>query len=190
MKDKLTLRRIFMEHREIAGKLGAFLDNELPEGAGIEVKAHLDACNECSKEYKALVSQREYMRKAPVLEAGTDFRFKITQKIEMQKVSKPVYGFGKWLPAPLAFAALILVFSAYMIAAPVAFGMGNNALKTQAKNMAVNAVLACTCGSLFAPAAFAKFCGVCTTNACACVACKCGPDCKMNMKTGGNGHGN
>jgi hypothetical protein len=78
------------------------------------------------------------MRKAPVLEAGTDFRFKITQKIEMQKVSKPVYGFGKWLPAPLAFAALILVFSAYMIAAPVAFGMGNNALKTQAKNMAVN----------------------------------------------------
>jgi anti-sigma factor RsiW len=190
MKDKFTLRRIFMEHREIAGKLGAYLDKELPEWAENEVKAHLDACNECSEEYKAVVSQRKYMMKAPGIEVGADFRFKIAEKIERHKASKPVFGFGKLLPAPLALAVLILVFSAYMIVAPVAYGMGNNALKTQAKNMAVNAVLACACGSVFAPAAFAKFCGACTDNACACTVCKCGPDCKMKMKTGGNEHGN
>jgi anti-sigma factor RsiW len=177
-----------MEHREIISKLSAFLDNELPEPAKNEVKAHIGSCNECSKEYEALVFQREYLMKVPAIEPTAAFRAGITAKIGAQKAARPALGIGKFIPVPLALSALILIFSAFMIVAPVAYGMNIGSVRSQTGNMAANAVLAGACGSIFAPAAFAKFCGACTQNACTCCEAKCGANCKM--KTGGCKDGN
>ncbi|MGD0565950.1 MAG: zf-HC2 domain-containing protein [Candidatus Goldiibacteriota bacterium] len=179
-----------MEHREIISKLSAFLDNELHEPVKKEVKSHLGSCSECSKEYEILAAQREYLIKAPAIEPAAAFRAEITAKIDTQKAAKPALGFGKLIPVPLALSALVLIFSAYMIVAPVAYGMNIESVKPQAKRMAINAVLACECGGIFTPAAFAKFCGACTANACTCCDAKCGTNCKMKMKTGGCEHGN
>ena len=179
-----------MEHREIISKLSAFLDNELPETLKNEVRAHIGSCNECSKEYEILAAQKKYLINVPTIEPSETFRAGITVKIEAQKAAKPAFGIGKLIPIPLALSALVIIFSAYMIVAPVAYGMNIESVKPQAKNMAMNAVLACACGGVFAPAAFAKFCGACTANACTCCDAKCGANCKMKMKTGGCEHGN
>jgi anti-sigma factor RsiW len=173
-----------MEHTENISKLAAFLDNELTDEAKNTVKAHLSACPECSKEFDVLVSEQLYIRKTPVIEVDASFRAKIAEKIEAQRTAKP-FGFGRCIPIPLALSALILIVSAYMIVAPVAYGMGNDSLKSQAKQMVLTSVLACSCGSVFAPAAFVKMCDVCVSNACTCCKAKCGANCNMKMKNGG-----
>jgi hypothetical protein len=52
--------------------------------------------------------------------------------------------------------------------------------------MAGKALAAGMTGSIFSPAAFAKFCDACSMNMCEC----CGEKCSDNCKMGGNGHGN
>lgn len=178
-----------MEHKEIIRKLGAFLDNELSDEVKNTVKAHINGCPQCSKEVEELIARQLYIRNAPAIEVDASFRAKITEKIEAQRAAKPA-GFGRFIPIPLALSALILIFSAYMIVAPVAYGMNISSVKSQTGEMAANAMLAGACGSIFAPLSFAKFCGACTQNACTCCQAKCSTDCRMKMKTGGCKDGN
>jgi anti-sigma factor RsiW len=171
-----------MEHREISPKLGAFLDNELAENVRAEVDSHIKSCHECSLELAKLASQQAYLRQAKELEVPFNFRAKITGKIETNKPKTGVFNIGKLLPIPMALSLLILIFSVYMVLAPVAYAMGDGTAAAQSKSMAANAVITCFTGSIFAPAAFARFCDTCNMNACTCCKMKCGNKCKMGGK--------
>jgi hypothetical protein len=174
-----------MNHEKIALKLSAFTDNELSDTVKDEISEHLKTCQKCASEVEKMVSQRVYLQQALDTLPSSDFRARLTEKLENKKTEKLGFNIGKLLPIPLVLSLLIVVFTAYMVSAPLIYGMNDATLKNSPADMTKNAVASSYTGGIFAPAAFMKLCGTCTMNAGTCCKAKCGNKCKM----GGNKDG-
>ncbi|MCE5300289.1 MAG: zf-HC2 domain-containing protein [Spirochaetia bacterium] len=157
-----------MDHKEAYKKLDAFLDNEIAPALKAGADAHIKNCVECSAELEKLVKQGVYLKAAGEVQVPPNFRAKITEALEAKKAGNGILSIWKLIPIPAAMTFLILVFSAYMVVAPVAYGMNNEKMKSHTQEMTANALAACFTGSVFAPAAFAEFCSACTQNVCTC----------------------
>lgn len=175
-----------MEHKEAAKKLSAFLDNELPSGVKSGVESHIKECPECASEVEKLALQQVYLKKDAGPDVPVNFKAKVNIAIETQTAARAKFNVGRLFPIPVALSALILIFSAFMVTAPLLYGTNDDAVKAKSGTMAARAVVSGFTGSVFAPAAFAKFCEVCNMNACSCCKEKCGSSCK----NGGNKNGN
>jgi len=176
-----------MKHGEIKAKISVFIDNELKENVKNEISAHIGECPDCAAEAEVLKKQDSYLKNVRQISVSASFRAKVNTAIGAKEPVKSGWiNAGKLIPIPLALSLLVLIFSIYMAAAPVIYGMNNGPVKASASDMAKNAVMSCLAGGVFAPAAFAKFCGACTQNACTC----CGENCGKNCKMGGKSHGN
>jgi anti-sigma factor RsiW len=171
-----------MNHDEIKAKISAFIDNELREDLKNEVFLHMQGCSECSAEAESLRKQDALLKGSGEINPSLSFRVRLNAKTTKKEPVKTGWiNVGRLIPIPLALSILVMIFSVYMAAAPVIYGMNNSSVKVSASEMAKNTVISCMTASVFSPAAFAGFCGACTENACACCGAKCGPDCKMKM---------
>lgn len=179
-----------VKHDEIKRKIMAFTDNELKGTDSDEITAHIKLCQECREiiaNYQLLIANLKQNRE---LNPSSSFRARVNAAIDTEKTEKAGWiKINKLIPVPIALAVVVVVFSIYMAAAPVIYGMNNDAAKMSASEMVKNVVMSGITGGVFAPAAFAKFCEACTENACTCKRCekKCDKDCKMKM--GGEKHG-
>lgn len=174
-----------MEHKDARKRLAAFMDGELREAERAPIAAHIEQCAECKKEYEALSNNYLYLKKGVELEPSDHFNSKLKSKIDGQPVKKPLFWIERLIPVPVVMGILVLFISGMFVAAPVIYAAGNNNIKARAKEMAYEAFSACVTGSVFAPAAFAKFCDVCNMNICTCCSIKTGQKCQM----GGNENG-
>lgn len=172
-----------MKHEEIKAKLGAFADNEAKDHEKREIEAHLETCTECRAEIETIEANREILRRAISLEPSADFRARLNAKIDATTARRRVFDISKLIPVPIALSLIVLIASAFFVAAPFIYASNDNGIKLQSNAMAANALIAGMTGSIFAPAAFAKFCDACSANICECCGDKCGENCKM--KKGG-----
>jgi len=166
-----------MEHNEAWKKITAFIDGELKEKEKTAVSAHMKQCVECSKEYETLSNNDLCLKKAKELQPSDYFRQGFYNKIETRVNKIPGFSFGKLIPVPIAMAILVLIISGMLVVTPMLYAANNN--KNQAKEMAGRAFAACMAGSIFAPAAYAKFCDACGMNMCTCCSGKTGQKCIM-----------
>ncbi|HRU39739.1 MAG TPA: zf-HC2 domain-containing protein, partial [Candidatus Goldiibacteriota bacterium] len=110
-----------MEHREIANKLSAFVDNEVSEAQRAEIEHHIHQCQECRNEIDNYQLITNNLKLNSEIQVSSAFRAKVNAAIDSQKTVKstnPVPSLWKLLPVPAGLSLVILVFSAYMLAAP------------------------------------------------------------------------
>jgi anti-sigma factor RsiW len=174
-----------MEHKEAGKKIPAFMDGEIKGDEKDSVSAHIQQCAECKKEYETFSNNDLYLKKGIELEPSDYFISKLNNKINELPVKKPVFTLDRLMPVPIAMGILALLISGMLAAAPVLYAANNSNIKAQVKEMAGKAFAACMTGSIFAPAAFAKFCDTCNMNMCTCCSAKTGQKCTM----GGNENG-
>jgi hypothetical protein len=175
-----------MKHEEIKRKIGAFMDDEVKDAEKSEITAHLEACAECRGELEALAANNAILSKATGLNPSANFRVGMNAKLDKAAAGRHVFDLTKLIPIPIALSLIVLIASAFFMAAPYIYASNDNEMKTRANEMAGKALAACMTGSIFAPAAFAKFYEACSVNMCECCGDKCGDNCKM----GGKKHGN
>jgi anti-sigma factor RsiW len=174
-----------MEHNETKKKIAALIDGEVKGDEKVSILSHIEQCDECKKEYDILLSNDMYLKKGMELQPSSFFNSKLNQKIGQAPARKPVFWLERLIPVPLVMGLLVLFVSGMLVTAPVLYASNNGNIRVQAKDMAGKAFAACLAGSVFAPAAFAKFCDVCNMNMCTCCTGKTRQKCTM----GGNKNG-
>jgi anti-sigma factor RsiW len=173
-----------MKHNEARKKTTAFIDGELKEAEKASFEAHVEQCTECKTEVETIRNNDLFLRKAQPLEPAADFKSGLNGKIDGMAGRKPVFTLERLLPVPIALAVIVLFLSGILAVAPVLYAANSNG-KASVTAIAGKALAACMTGSIFAPAAFAKFCDACNMNMCACCSAKTGQKCTM----GGHDHG-
>lgn len=106
--------------------LGAHLDGELRDGQLRKVEAHLDECQACAKEYRALQTLSATLREAPAphfpsaerLAADVALRLPRTQ---VKPLSKSTLEFGWWL-APVGLIVAWIFFSTTLLVSNMVIG--------------------------------------------------------------------
>ena len=174
-----------MEHDETKKKIAALIDGEVKGDEKASFLSHIEQCAECKKEYDILLGNDMRLKKGPELEPSAFFNSKLNNKIAQAEARKPVFRLERLIPVPVVMGLLVLLVSGMLAAAPVLYAANNNNIKAQAAEMAHDAFAACVTGSIFAPAAFVKFCDACNMNMCTCCTGKTGQKCTM----GGHDHG-
>lgn len=174
-----------MEHNEVKKKITAFIDGEINEDEKGQILSHIGQCAECKEEHETLLKNDLYLQNGAELEPSVYFNAKLDKKIEAEGDRKPVFWLERLIPVPIVMALLVLLISGMLVTAPVLYAANNSNIKAQVKEMAVKIFACCVTGSVFAPAAFAKFCDTCNMNICSCCAMMNGQKCPM----GGNENG-
>jgi anti-sigma factor RsiW len=97
-----------MDCQETAQKLSAFLDGELSQAEGVQVRKHLEACRRCAAECESLAFAWERVLELPRSEPRTD----LWPRLDARLAGSTGLRLSRWLswsPFPaLATAALIV----------------------------------------------------------------------------------
>ncbi len=71
-------------------KLSLYIDKQLSNQEQVEMKAHLDLCEACKKEYRALEQMVTMLNDLPEVEMPDTFHQYLMAKISQEKVLKPI----------------------------------------------------------------------------------------------------
>ncbi|OGS21312.1 MAG: hypothetical protein A3J83_02270 [Elusimicrobia bacterium RIFOXYA2_FULL_40_6] len=94
-----------------------------------------------------------YIRKSETVEPSFGFRKRLWDKINYAKI--PVL---KWLPVPLAFAAVIISFISFSVVSPLLYGIASADTNKQFTKMVKNTLFCPSAKNIIAPINFVSFC--------------------------------
>jgi len=163
-------------------KLSAYLDGELAAADREAVKAHLDACADCTGELLRLSSVDAGLRVIPGIETPPFFAAKVTAAARsMDEYRGPLRWFLR-MPVP-AMAVMVT----FILINLFTFAFNINAMENGPRRELARKVVAQLTkpASLINPVAVARLCGECSRYMCLCMheagkksICPC-KDCKM-----------
>jgi len=142
-------------------KLSSLLDGELPENIRRQIENHLAVCDRCRREWDYLKLQNQILQRTLPLAVSADWSEKFFRNLSRQKekMAFPVEIPGwRFIPYPLAVAALAMIFLGWSIFTPLVYGASHPEINRHIQYLLKNNLAPVTQQSIFAPVNLFHFC--------------------------------
>ena len=167
-----------MDCNKIQQRISAYLDNEIPGGEKELISAHIETCRVCGEEFALLLAQRDHLKQLASVRPSRDFRSTFWRNAR-QTEKAPAGSPGlldifllRWIPVPIAFSIIIVLFSTFTAFSPVLYGVTDSQSRNEALGLAAKTLAGPEAKNVFAPLNFIEFCNNC--HHMLCKSCKSG----------------
>ncbi len=177
-----------MDCKQVHPSLSAYLDGELSADEQMAVSGHLAHCEQCMRQMKALEKNDTFLKTIGSITASAGLSARVLSRLkEQREVQRRADRWTlRWIPVPLAGAALLMLFSLFIVALP--FLNASAGVKGKAVDIALQTLCGLSEKSVLAPVNFSAFCGRCEEMLCeGCSACEDG-ECSMDHNREGGIH--